>query len=91
MNIKEIMEIDVKNLKQKQLDALKEHTLEILLNIVKLIKNNEFDEVKNYLEFSPAGDGHGCDNYFINFKYADEDLDLDEILDKMKYLMEYDK
>lgn len=86
MNIKDIMEIDVENLKEKQLTALKSHVTNRLIAIIAHIENNEFEEVKKYLVYSPAGDGYGCDNYYINFAYDEEELDLQEILDKMEYL-----
>ena len=84
MDVKTIMEIDVDNLKQKQLEALKNHTINILETIIDHIQLSEFDEVRNYLDFSPAGDGYGKDNYFINFAYTEDDeMDLGDMLDKM--------
>lgn len=87
MDIKDIMEIDVENLKHKQLEALKKHVMDRLNEIINLVINEEFDEVEKYLKYSPAGDGYGCDNYFIDFSYVDgEEMDLSELLYKMKQL-----
>ena len=45
----------------------KEGVLNTLQLIIDLIKNDLFDEVSDYTEYSPAGDDMGCDNHFIDF------------------------
>jgi hypothetical protein len=82
-----IMDIDVNNLKQKQYIYLKQHTKNILENILKDLEADDLISIQNYLVFSPDGDGWGKENYFINFSYKDnEEMDLQEIINKMKEL-----
>lgn len=86
-NLDDIMSINVDNLKQKQLAALKAHVLAKLSQIHILIGQNKFNEVKEYLIHSPAGDGYGDDNYYINFGWElNSNLDLCEVLEKMEGL-----
>jgi len=55
----EIMKIQFKELKKSVIARLE--------LIISIIKNDEFRNIKDYLEFSPSGDDMGCDNNFINF------------------------
>ena len=50
-----------------QFNKLKEHALNLLKVVSDLIEKEEFDEIESYVGYSPSGDGHGLDNYFINF------------------------
>ena len=38
------------------------------------------------LQFSPDGDGWGCENYFIDFSYKEDAMDLNDILEIMSRL-----
>lgn len=60
-------------IEKKYKEKLKEESLKILKKIVKLIEDNKFDEVEKMLHFSPAGDGYGCDNMYIDFSSLDPD------------------
>ena len=83
---KTIMDINIENLKEKQYEFLKEHTLNILEVIIDDLKNNKFDDIKNKMKFSPAGDGYGSDNFYINFSYNETSMDLLDIIDEMEEL-----
>ena len=60
-------------IEKKYKEKLKEEALNILKKIVKLIEDNEFDKIEEMLKFSPAGDGYGCDNMYIDFSSLDPD------------------
>lgn len=83
---KDIMKISIDNLAQKQLEFLKQHTIEILNNVAKLIEEENFEDIDWMLANSPAGDCMGEDNYFINFSYDEYDRDISEIVHCMKSL-----
>lgn len=53
--------------------AIKKETIQHLKDIIKLIENDKYDSVFNLLAFSPAGDGFGLDNYYIDFAFLDPD------------------
>ena len=79
-----IMDINVNNLKNKQYEFLKNNTKCILNNILTYLEANNLQLIQNTLCYSPAGDGYGCDNYFINFSYkSGEIMDLQDILELM--------
>lgn len=86
MDIKEIMSIDVSNLKKKQKKVLEEHVCKVLMDTMALIKKGDYDKVRECLAFSPSGDGYGSDNYYIDFGYGEKSLDMDEILYKLEML-----
>lgn len=69
-------------------EKLKEISIKRLKAIVDLLEKNDFDEIKEYTSFSPAGDCTGCDNHFIDFadiigvKHIDI-IDLCELLENL--------
>lgn len=81
---KTIMDINIGNLKAKQYEFLKGHTLNILEGIIDDLKNDKFDDIRKKMKFSPAGDGYGSDNYYINFSYNETSMDLLDIINKME-------
>lgn len=83
---KTIMDINIENLKEKQYEFLKEHTLNILEGIIDDLNNDKFDDIKKKMKFSPAGDGYGDNNYYINFSYNETSMDLFDIVNKMEEL-----
>lgn len=78
--------------------AVKEGAIAILGKVIKLLRQERFEELKEMLAFSPAGDGYGCDNEYIDFSYLDQSnrsnrldkdfLDIGTIID---YLNRYEK
>lgn len=75
MSVEELMDIDIDNLIEKQHDVLKSHTINILENVIDMIKDERYEELENMLVYSPSGDGYGCDNHFINFSYTNDDTE----------------
>lgn len=68
-NIQEILSIDVDNLKDKQYKALKNHVTDVLNKFLHNLENDDLKACFDMLDYSPAGDGYGCDNNFIDFKW----------------------
>lgn len=86
-NIKQIMKIDVNNLAETQFNSLKKYTIEVLTEIIKAIKNDDFTTVRKHLRFSPAGGGCGCDNSFISFDVEyDKEWDIGDVINKLEQL-----
>ena len=83
---KTIMDINIGNLKEKQYEFLKEHTLNILEGIIDDLKNDKFDDIRKKMAFSAAGDGYGDENYYINFSYNETFMDLFDIVNKIEEL-----
>ena len=52
--------------------AVKEGAIEILEKVTALLKEERFDEIEGMLADSPAGDGYGCDNSYIDFSSLDQ-------------------
>jgi hypothetical protein len=72
-----------------QHEALKLHILETIEKVRDLIIADDYKEVMdNHMLFSPAGDGYGSDNYFINFDYSchKDGMDLYEVLGMLQDL-----
>lgn len=91
LTLAELLAIDTTTLRQCQADALKRHIIEKLEKIIRLVKFNRFDELKEVTRFSPAGDGWGCDNNYINFGIPElgeewENLDIAEVCLKLQEL-----
>ena len=59
-----VSDIEIKRIKYNK---LKKRVIERLKTITEMIENEEYDDVKNYLTVSPAGDGMGCENSYIDF------------------------
>lgn len=86
MNIQEIMEIDIDNLAEKQHNAVKNHVIEVLQDIINLVEEEKYEEIQNKLIYSPSGDGYGEDNHYINFSYRNGEEDIKEMMDRLKNL-----
>ena len=74
-----------------QFKELKKHTLSKLVDIVKLIEADKYKSVLKQLNFSPAGDGYGCDNNYITFnniidKGNHDGVDIGVVLEKLTKL-----
>lgn len=86
MDIKQLMQIDVDNLIQKQHDGLKEYVVNRMKEITELINLEMYDKVDSKLKNSPAGDSYGLDNNYINFNYDGIDRDISEVLSELENL-----
>ena len=79
--VREIMNIDVDSLIEKQHLTLKSYVINVLENVIEMVKDEKYEELNNMLCNSPSGDSKGEDNKFINFSYRDNcEEDLSEIL-----------
>ena len=72
---------------------LKNAVLERLETIIKLVKENKFSQIEEYLAYSPAGDGWGNDNDYINFNDIveldrEDGTDISDIIDELNRLNE---
>ena len=83
---KEIMKVSIDNLAQKQLEFLKEHNINVLKNIISLIEEENFEKINKFVANSPAGDGYGEDNYYIDFSYEGSCKDVMEAFGEMEYI-----
>ena len=91
MEIDEIMKIDVSNLAETQFNALKKHVIEKLVKVADIINRSRpgdsvVDKVEKMVSFSPAGDGYGLDNHFIDFGYGGENLDVIQVAENIEKL-----
>ena len=78
MNIQNVL--NDKNISiQEKHNVVKNHTLNILKSIVDCIEKEEYSSIMDYLAYSPAGDGYGNDNYFINFNLFERNPDGTDI------------
>lgn len=85
-----LIEAKVKNpetlVNTKYKEAIKKETIKHLKHITKLIENDEYKSVFDLLTFSPAGDGYGLENYYIDFAFLDPDTDKNVLSDDIQDL-----
>ena len=72
IELSKLLNTTPETLAKAQHDALKQHVITVLENVAELIQSEEYDRVETMLEMSAAGDGHGDDNWFINFKWSND-------------------
>ena len=85
MFIKELMETTPENLAKKQHEALTKFLAERLETLAFAVRDRQYTKIENLLNFSPAGDGHGCDNYYIKMEECGLE-DIGEVVDRLKSL-----
>lgn len=83
-NVNDIMSIDAHTLAQTQFKALQSHALEIVDKLKLAIEKCDLDLVPIFE--SPAGDGYGKDNLCINFSYNEEEMDINDLMNKLAEL-----
>lgn len=77
------------NLARLQLDAIKEHAVNILKRVIFLLEEGRYSDIEEMLQRSPAGDCMGTDHHFIDFAWApdpDDGLDILEVLEMLERL-----
>ena len=88
--IKDLLKVNPDTLRKEQYKALKEHAIKVLNEVQKLLRGDNLDNILNqYLSDSPAGDGMGLDNHFINFDFEPGNIygnDLHELIVTLKEL-----
>lgn len=67
-------------------DAIKEAAINRLKEVIRLITEDKYSELSELIEYSPAGDGQGCDNYYISFADVTAFQDIGDIMMKLKTL-----
>jgi hypothetical protein len=84
MKLEQLLKTTPETLAVEQHDALKAHVINVLELTLKAVKDEYYTAVNNFAQFSPAGDGMGCDNYFINFGYEDnKPLDICDVMERL--------
>lgn len=86
----DIMKVNVDNLSKLQVEFLKGHIVETLNKIINYVQEDNYDEIREMLEYSPAGDCMGRENYFINFGYLGKTFDINDIIDMIEGLRRLD-
>lgn len=81
-NIDDIMKLQSETLALEQHKVLKQHTIDTLSKVIQLIKEEKYDKINEYVDFSAAGDGYGNENHYISFHYGD----IVETTERLKYL-----
>jgi len=75
-NLKQIFEINIENIKEKQREALKRAIISRLTHVIALLEAGSYDELWKMLGFSASGDGYGCENHYIDFKDIGESINI---------------
>ncbi|WP_010497812.1 hypothetical protein [Paenibacillus elgii] len=90
MDLKTLMNTRPEELAKVQYSAFKSHVISILEQTIQNIYDENYVSILDKLVYSPAGDGYGCDNHFINFSYdqdnIDNAIDLYEAVEKLQSL-----
>lgn len=73
-------------LAQEQADAYRKYIIGVLDEIKTKVSEQEYSDVEPMTAFSPAGDGYGTDNNFIDFGFDSKKRDIMEALNYLKYL-----
>lgn len=64
-------------------DALKNAVVERLNAVVKAIKEDNLEEINTFIDYSPAGDGYGCNNQYISFKDVTDCEDIGDVINAL--------
>lgn len=65
-------------------EALKNAVIERLNTVVKAIKEDNLEEISTLIDYSPSGDGYGCDNNYISFKDVTDCEDIGDVINALK-------
>lgn len=87
-DIKNFLKIKPENLAEEQYIALVDYACNRLQMVINHLENGSMDEAEKMLEFSPAGDGYGCDNHFIRFEISTEKecCDIFAVIEQLRKL-----
>jgi hypothetical protein len=84
MKLEQLLKTTPETLAVEQHDALKAHVINVLERTLNAVRDEYYTAVSNFAQFSPAGDGMGYDNHFINFGYNEkEPLDIVEVMERL--------
>lgn len=90
VDIKEMLSLKPENLAAQQHEALKQYVVQKIKDFNQLINSEKYEEALNLLANSPAGDGYGCDNEYLDFSETGSE-DIGCILRKLKSLQHMSK
>lgn len=65
-------------------EALKKAVIERLNAVAKAIKEDNIEEINSLTEYSPSGDGYGCDNTYISFKDITDCEDIGDVINALR-------
>ena len=89
-NLASLLSTSPTTLAAAQHKALKAYVLERLAAVVKCVQTENYAGLDPLVEFSPAGDGNGCDNHYISFPVPGNSgvhpLDIKEVADWLQKL-----
>ncbi len=85
MDIKEIMETTPEDLAILQFNTLEKAALDILQRMSIAIQNRDYIAARSMVDESPAGDGYGCDNSYIDFSETTCE-DIGDVLERLEHL-----
>ena len=90
ISLAKLMSVDAKGLRLFQYESYKKHVLGIFSKISQIINDDgDITEIIKMVKLSPAGDGYGENDYFINFgiPHGDENFKRMNIMDACKLLL----
>lgn len=86
-NLRKFLQTKPENLAEQQHIMLKEFVVERLQKIIDLIDKEEYVDVLKMTAFSPAGDGYGQDNSYIDFSDVfGVEADIEVVIEKLQQL-----
>jgi hypothetical protein len=84
MKLEQLLKTTPETLALEQHAALKAHVITVLKSTTKAVEGEHYIAVQKSTINSPAGDGYGCDNNFINFGYDEkEPLDIYQLMERL--------
>lgn len=87
MNTQDVMAMTPETLAIEQKKLLKLTSIRILKQMQDYLKKEDWESAENMLGFSPAGDGMGDENHFIDFADALFDgADIGNVIERLKDL-----
>lgn len=66
-------------------EALKKAVVERLNSVAKAIREDNLEVINDMIEYSPSGDGYGCDNCYISFKDITDCEDIGDVINALKH------
>lgn len=78
-----------RELAKEQAEAYRKYIIGVLEEIKIKVSEQEYSDVGSMTAHSPAGDGYGLDNDFIDFGFDKKPRDIMEALNYLKYLELY--
>jgi len=52
--------------------------------VAKAIREDNLEVINDMIEYSPSGDGYGCDNNYISFKDITDCEDIGDVINALK-------